>query len=254
MFEVEKITNEIVEFIREYYKNNNLKGAVIGISGGKDSGVVAGLFARAIGSENVVGVWMPCHSKEEDYENAKLVAKHFNFELKEFDLTNLYDSYVKQIKDNNNVSDNNLVDANINIKPRLRMSTLYYYAAMLSSLNKGVYIVPGTSNKCELYVGYFTKGGDNVSDINVLADLTVDEVIAVGEYISVPDKVIHKVPDDGLSGKTDEEKLGVKYSEIALVMDNPDNLNVSEYAYEKIKRLHKNNLHKFNTATYRKNK
>ena len=254
MFDAKKVTNEIIKFIRDYYKKNNLKGAVIGISGGKDSGVVAGLFAKALGPENVVGIWMPCHSKEEDYDNALLVANHFGFSLKEFDLTNLYDNYVEQIKENNLVNDDNLIDANINIKPRFRMSTLYYYAAMLSSVNNGVYIVPGTSNKCELYVGYFTKGGDNVSDIQVLADLTVQEVIKVGEYIGVPDKVIHKTPDDGLSGKTDEEKLGVKYSEIAEVMSNPDNPNVSKDVHEKIKKLHLRNLHKFNIATYRKDK
>lgn len=254
MFNAREVTNEIIKFIRDYYKKNNLKGAVIGISGGKDSGVVAGLFAKALGPENVVGIWMPCHSKEEDYDNALLVANHFGFSLKEFDLTNLYDNYVEQIKENNLVNDDNLIDANINIKPRLRMSTLYYYAAMLSSINNGVYIVPGTSNKCELYVGYFTKGGDNVSDIAVLADLTTQEVIKVGEYIGVPDKVIHKVPDDGLSGKTDEEKLGVKYSEIAEVINNPDNPNVSKDVHEKIKKLHLRNLHKFNIATYRKDK
>ena len=155
MDNVEKVTNKIVEFIKDYYQKNNLKGAVIGISGGKDSGVVAALFTKALGPDNVVGIWMPCHSKEKDYESAKQVANHFGFELKEFDLTNLYDSYVRQIKDNNAVLDGNLVDANINIKPRLRMSTLYYHAAMLSSINNGIYIVPGTSNKCELYVGYF---------------------------------------------------------------------------------------------------
>lgn len=253
MFNVEKVTNEIISFIRDYYKINNLKGAIIGISGGKDSGVVAALFVKALGPENVVGIWMPCHSKEEDYENALLVANHFGFSLRKFDLTNLYDSYVEQIKENNLVNDNNLIDANINIKPRLRMSTLYYYAAMLSSINKGVYIVPGTSNKCEIHVGYFTKGGDNVSDINVLADLTVDEVIQIGEYLGVPNKVIHKTPDDGLSGKSDEEKLGVKYSEIAEVINNPENPNVSKEVHEKIKKLHRQNLHKFNVATYRRN-
>ena len=254
-FNEEKVTNEIVSFIRKYYKDNNLKGAVIGISGGKDSAVVAGLFVRALGRKNVIGIWMPCHSKEEDYENAKLVANHFGFELKEFDLTKIYDSYVEQIKKNNLVNDNNLVDANINIKPRLRMSTLYYYAAMLSKVKGGVYLVPCTSNKCELYVGYFTKGGDNVSDINVLADLTVDEVIKLGEYLGVPDKVIHKAPDDGLSGKTDEEKLGVKYNEIAeVMMAREENRSVSGVPLVKIKKisnLHEKNFHKFNTPTYR---
>ena len=81
-FDVKKVTNEIIEFIKRYYKKNNLKGAVIGISGGKDSGVVAGLFTKALGKENVIGIWMPCHSKEEDKQNAILVANHFGFELK----------------------------------------------------------------------------------------------------------------------------------------------------------------------------
>ena len=80
MFDEKKVTNEIIEFIRNYYKENNLTGAVIGISGGKDSGVVAGLFSKALGPEKVVGIWMPCHSKEEDYKNAKAVANKFKFE------------------------------------------------------------------------------------------------------------------------------------------------------------------------------
>lgn len=252
MFDAKKTSEEIIEFIRDYYKQYNLKGAVIGISGGKDSAVVAGLFAKAIGSENVTGLWMPCNSKEEDKENAKLVATTFGFHLVDIDLTDTYNNYVNLIKSiYPNVTKNNLKDANINIKPRLRMTTLYYNAALLSSMNNGTYIVPGTSNKCELYVGYFTKGGDNVSDIQVLADLTVEEVIEVGKVIGVPDKVIYKVPDDGLSGKTDEEKLGVKYSEIANIINGNDNL-VSNESKEKIAKLHNNNLHKFNTPTYRK--
>ena len=247
-FNVEKVTKEIIDFIREYYYNNHLHGAVIGISGGKDSGVVAGLFVKALGKENVQGIWMPCHSKEEDKKNAICVANHFGFNLIEHDLTQIYDNYVKQIKEKNKVTDDNLKDANINIKPRLRTTTLYYYAAMLSSINNGVYIVPGTSNKCELYVGYFTKGGDSVSDIQVLADLTVDEVIKIGEYIGVPDCVVHKAPDDGLSGKTDEEKLGVTYSDIAKVIENKP---VDEQTRKRILRLHNNNQHKFYAPTYK---
>ena len=84
--------------------------------------------------------------------------------------------------------------------------------------------------------------------------MTVDEVIKIGEYIGVPDKVIHKIPDDGLSGKTDEEKLGVKYSEIAEVINNQDAPNVSKEVHEKIKKLHRQNQHKFEVATYRKNR
>ena len=249
-FDVVKITEEIISFIRKYYEENKLKGAVIGISGGKDSAVVVGLFVRALGRENVVGIWMPCHSKTSDKEDALLVSKYFHIDLKEFDLTDMYDNYVKQIKENNNINDNCLIDANINIKPRLRMLTLYYYAAMLSSLKNGTYLVPGTSNKCELYVGYFTKGGDNVSDINVLADLTVEEVIKIGEYLGIPDNVIHKTPDDGLSGMSDEDKLGVKYSEITSVIKDIN--NVSEDKKIRIDNLHKRNQHKFSIPTYRR--
>lgn len=253
MFDAKKTTNEIIEFIKDYYQKNNLKGAVIGISGGKDSAVVAGLFAIALGSENVTGIWMPCHSKDEDKQNAKELASHFGFELKEFDLTKTYDNYVKQFTILNNPEDKDLKDANINIKPRLRMSTLYYYAAYLTKKNKGIYIVPGTSNKCEIHVGYFTKGGDNVADIQVLADLTVDEVIAIGEYIGVPNHIVNKTPDDGLSGLSDEDKLGVKYSEIADVLEQ-NGKNISKEIQRKIDKLHQNNLHKFNTPTYRKNR
>ena len=246
---VEKVTEEILEFIRNYYKAYNLKGAVIGISGGKDSGVVAGLFAKALGPENVVGIWMPCNSKEEDKKNAYLVADKFGFSMKEVDLTNTYKEYIRQYLNlYPDATEDDFKNANINIKPRLRMLTLYYNAALLTSLTNNPYIVAGTSNKCELYVGYFTKGGDNVSDIQVLADLTVDEVIKVGEYIGVPDSVIHKTPDDGLSGMSDEEKLGVTYKDIASVINNE---KVDEKALTKIMRLHDNNRHKFYTPTYK---
>ena len=250
MFDAKKTANEIIDYIRDYYKKYNLKGAVIGISGGKDSGVVAGLFSLAIGPENVQGIWMPCHSKENDKNNAYLVAKHFGFDIKEVDLTNTYDNYVKQIKSiYPNIKDDNLIDANINIKPRLRTATLYYNAAMLSSMKGGTYIVPGTSNACELYVGYFTKGGDNVSDVMVLGDLSVREVIEVGKYIGVPDRVVNKAPDDGLSGLTDEEKLGVKYDDIEKVINGE---YVEDGIKQKIMNLHNRNQHKFQTAMFRK--
>lgn len=249
MFDAKVESEKIIKFIQDYYKENKLTGAVIGISGGKDSGVVAGLFTKALGKDNVVGIWMPCHSNDVDKENAKAVANKFGFKLLEHDLTNIYENYVKQIKEINKIDDKDLIDSNINIKPRLRMMTLYYYAAMLTRKNKEVYIVPGTSNKCEIYVGYFTKGGDNGADIQVLADLSVEEVIEIGKYIGVPDEVVNKAPDDGLSGLTDEEKLGVKYSDIAKVL-NGEKINKKEE--EKIKRLHNKNLHKFNTPTYRK--
>ena len=245
MKKIELIHDEIIKYIKNYYRDNNLKGAIIGISGGKDSAVVAGLFTEALGRENVIGMWLPCHSKKEDYYDAKLLSDFLGIKFIEYDLTKIYDDFVNNIK----VDNKYLLDANINIKPRLRMTTLYYHAAMYSKLNNGTYLVPGTSNKCELYVGYFTKGGDNVSDIQVLADLTVDEVISLGEYMDLPKEVIFKTPDDGLSGKSDEDKLGVTYKDIAKVMNGEE---VEEELKNKILKLHNNNAHKFNIPTYKK--
>ena len=127
------------------------------------------------------------------------------------------------------------------------MSSVYYLAALYSEIKGGTYIVAGTSNKCELFVGYFTKGGDSTHDIAVINDYTVDEVIAIGEYLEVPEEVIHKVPSDGLSNQTDEDKLGVKYKDIAKYINNEE---LEEETKNKIEKLHKNSLHKFNIPKY----
>lgn len=246
-FNAKKIKEEIVNFIRNYYQENSLKGVVIGISGGKDSGVVAGLFKEALGSENIIGVTMPCESKEEDREDAELVAKKYGFELINIDLTNTYHTFkteIDKLRDSNEFT-----DSNINLKPRLRMSTLYYVAAMYSKIKGGTYIVAGTSNKSESYVGYFTKGGDSVSDIRVIADLTVSEVIKVGEVVGVPSKVLYKTPSDGLSGKSDEDKLGVTYENIEKFINHEP---VEKGTAKRIKKLHENSHHKFHIPTYTK--
>ena len=113
-------------------------------------------------------------------------------------------------------------------------------------------MVIGTSNKCELYVGYFTKGGDSVHDLAFIADSTVEEVIKIGEYLKVPEKVLYKTPNDGLSNLSDEDKLGVKYSDIASYMEDKD--SVSSNIRRKIEELHLRNQHKFYIPTYRKEK
>ena len=249
MFNAFEEKEKIVKFIRDYFNENSLGGVVIGISGGKDSGVVAGLFSEAIGSDNVVGVWLPCNSKDSDLEDAKKVSDAFHFPLVTLDLTNVYNIFKDEVTKSFEVDENNLVNSDINLKPRLRMSSLYYLAAMYSSLKNKTYVVAGTGNKCEIYVGYYTKGGDGVSDINVLADLTVPEVIKIGEVLGVPKEVLYKTPDDGLSGKSDEEKLGVKYSDIAKVINGE---KVDKEIEDKIRRLHKNNLHKLNVVKYLK--
>ena len=248
MFNPEKETEKIIEYIRNYYKENNIKGAVIGISGGKDSGVVAGLFAKALGPENVVGVTMPCESTDKDRQDAKLVADKYGFELINIDLTDTYHTYLKQYEQFNQNNDI-YIDSNINLKPRLRMSTLYYVAAMYTKIKQGTYIVAGTSNKSEAFVGYFTKGGDSVCDIKVISDLTVSEVIKVGEVLEVPKEVLYKAPSDGLSGKTDEDKLGVTYEDIEKYMNNEE---LPEETKKRIEHLHKSTRHKFNIPEYLK--
>lgn len=249
-FNVKEETKKIIDFIRNYYKKQNLKGVVIGISGGKDSAVVAGLFTLALGKENVIGVTLPCHSNESDKNDAKIISDKYGFELINIDLTNSFDSFKLEIKKIGTYSQNQTKNSDINLKPRLRMSALYYIAALYTELKKGIYLVAGTSNKSELYVGYFTKGGDSSHDISVLSDFTVEEVIEIGKYIQVPKEVLYKTPSDGLSGQTDEEKLGVKYSQISAYLNNKN--SVEKSIKEKIEKLHKSNKHKFNIPKYKR--
>lgn len=246
MFNVKEEIEKITQFIRNYYNENNLKGVVIGISGGKDSAVVAALFTKALGPENVIGFAMPCHSKNADKNDAEIISNHFGFELKTIDLTNVYDSFKKNI---GNYDSDLTIDSDINLKPRLRMATLYYNAALYSKVNNGTYIVAGTGNKCEIYVGYFTKGGDGMSDINVIANYTVSEVIEIGKYLGVPNAVLYKEPSDGLSELNDEEKLGVTYKEIEEYMaGNPAN----EKSKKLIKTFHDRSRHKKGTIIYKR--
>ena len=248
-FDAKKETENVINFIREYYQKNNLGGVILGISGGKDSGVVAALFTKALGKENVIGVTMPCHSKEEDRIDAKLISDYYDFTLINMDITNTFDTFKEEVNKLGTFTEEELKNSDINLKPRIRMATLYYLSALYTALNKKTYLVAGTSNKCELYVGYFTKGGDSVHDISPIADFTVDEVIKIGEVLEVPKKVLYKAPSDGLSGQTDEEKIGVTYKDIASYIENEN--NVEEQTKQKIKKLHDNNLHKFNIPTYR---
>ena len=249
MFNPKEEKDKIVKFIKAYYDRYDLGGVVIGISGGKDSGVVAGLFAEALGPDRIIGVTLPCHSKATDKNDAQKVSDYYGFKMINYDLTKVFDAFKEQVNLLGNFAEEELKNSDINLKPRLRMASLYYTAALYTALTGKTYIVAGTGNKCEEYVGYFTKGGDSVSDIKVLADLTVDEVIAIGEVLNVPKEVLYKAPNDGLSNQTDEDKLGVKYKDIAKYMNGEP---LEKDVYQKIKKLHNNSKHKFNIPTYRK--
>lgn len=191
---------------------------------------------------------MPCYSNIIDKIDAKLISDYYGFEMINFDITGVFEAFKNELNNLGNFSKENVKNSDINLKPRLRMSTLYYLAALYSAIKKKTYLVVGTSNKCELYVGYFTKGGDSVHDISPIADFTVEEVIKIGEYLKVPSKVLYKTPNDGLSNENDEDKLGVKYSQIASYIN--DKNSVDEKTKEKIEQLHNNSKHKFKTPIY----
>ena len=228
MLEYSRLVNEAenaINWIKEYVNKTGAKGVVVGNSGGKDSATVIAMATNALGKENVLTVAMPCNSIKEDLEDAQLVSKKFEVELITVDLTESYNNLENTINNVLNGLELNK-ESKINIKPRMRMTTLYAIAQ-----SKG-YLVIGTGNLCERMVGYTTKWGDSASDFNPIANFTVDEVLEIGKYLGVPEKIINKSPSDGLGGQTDEEKMGVSYKQIAEFIEtgktNPDAMNIIE--------------------------
>ena len=208
---LEITTNKLIEGIKEYFKNTNGKVAVIGISGGKDSSVAAALCVKALGRENVLGVLMP-NGKQSDIEDSYKLCEFLDIEWIKIDIFDAYKSIRNIIKYQANHTmkyDDISENAEINLQPRLRMSSLY---AVAQSIDGGRVI--NTTNKSEAFVGYGTLWGDTVGDFAPLADLEVWEVILVGKDLELPEELIYKTPSDGLSGKSDEEKLGVTYEDI----------------------------------------
>ena len=243
-FNAQNETKKIVSWIKDYYNKNNFKGAVLGISGGKDSAVVVALLCEALGPENVIGLTLPCHSKDKDKNLAQVVADKYGFELKNIDLTQTFDTLTLEFNKDKQYSSEQTKNSDINLKPRLRMAATYYEAALLSAVRGGIWLVAGTGNAAEYYVGYSTKWGDAGYDFNPIHDYTVQEVIAIGEVLDVPKEVLYRVPDDGLSSMSDEEKMGIKYSDVHKVIRNEDIETVSKEALERIEYLHRINLHK----------
>lgn len=218
MLEYSKLIQEAenaISWIKDYVEKTGAKGIVVGNSGGKDSATVIAMATKALGKENVLTIAMPCNSIQSDLEDAKLVSDTFGVKFLEMDLTDSYNLLETSI--NRKISEIGIdlnKEAKVNMKPRMRMITLYGIAQSLG------YLVIGTGNLCERMVGYTTKWGDSASDFNPIANFTVDEVLAIGEYLGVPDKIIHKAPADGLGGLTDEEKMGVTYKQIAEYIEN----------------------------------
>ncbi|MHB9146001.1 MAG: NAD(+) synthase [Symbiobacteriia bacterium] len=193
----------LVTWLRQQVTDAGCRGTVVGLSGGIDSAVVAGLCKRAFG-DRVFGVIMPCHSSSQDAADAKLVAAAFKIQSRTVALDEVYDQFLATLRQGFQQEPTPLALANL--KPRLRMITLYFHANSLG------YLVVGTGNRSEATVGYFTKYGDGGVDLQPIANLVKTEVRELAEYLGVPRPVIDKAPSAGLwSGQTDETEMGFTY-------------------------------------------
>jgi NAD+ synthase len=174
---------------------------VVGISGGKDSSIAAALCAEALGKDRVIGVLMP-NGEQSDIDMAKLLVEHLGIKHYIINIKGSFDSLIGQLGEAGIEAGRDTI---INLPPRLRMSTLY---AVGQSCNGRVV---STCNLSEDWVGYSTRYGDSVGDFSPLSCFTTDEIRAMGRYVGLPAVLVDKVPTDGLSGMSDEEKLGFTY-------------------------------------------
>ena len=201
-FNAEKVKNDCVQWIRDFFEKSG-KGcnAVVGISGGKDSSIVAALCVEALGKDRVIGVLMPC-GEQSDIDMAKLLVdtlqiKHYIINIKDA-VDGLTAAIPFELSE----------QSRVNLQPRIRMSTLY----AVSQSNNGR--VANTCNLSEDWVGYSTRYGDSVGDFSPCSGITVAEMKQIGRLLGLPGALIDKAPSDGLCGKTDEDNLGFTYAEL----------------------------------------
>ncbi len=204
MFDANKVKDECVSWIREFFLNNGKDcNAVVGISGGKDSSVAAALCVEALGKDKVIGVLMP-QGNQHDIDMAYLLCDHLGIKRFEINIKDTVESLLSSMPEDLEIS----VQSRTNIPPRVRMTALY---AVSQSVNGRVV---NTCNLSEDYVGYSTRYGDSVGDFSPLSHLTVTEVKEIGYALGLPKVLVEKTPIDGLCGKTDEENLGFTYAEL----------------------------------------
>lgn len=231
MFDAKKEIVGIEKWIRDWFDQNGPKAsAVIGISGGKDSTIIAKLLVDAIGKDRVVGVMMP-NGIQGDISDSQRVIELLGIKNYTINIADAFNGLLDKL-------DNPSEDTKINIAPRLRMTTLYAIAQSLPNGGR----VCNTCNMSEDYVGYSTKYGDSAGDFSPCANYLVTEMLQIGDALGLPADLIHKTPSDGLCGQTDEDKLGFTYAELDKYImtgkiDNPAKK-------ENIDRRHRLNLHK----------
>ena len=232
MFNAQKVTEQCVQWIRDFFENNG-KGcnAVVGISGGKDSSVAAALCVKALGRDRVIGVLMP-QGTQHDIDMAYLLVNHLGIKHYEVNIKAAVDGLLASFPKELEMS----TLTRTNLPPRIRMSTLY---AVSQSVNGRV---ANTCNLSEDWVGYSTRYGDSVGDFSPMSHLTVTEVKEIGRVLGLPDVLVDKTPIDGLCGKTDEENLGFTYAVLDIYIRTGE--IDDEKTKELIDRKHKANLFK----------
>ncbi len=230
----QNLADRLVGWVREQVLSAGCKGVVLGMSGGLDSSVAAVLCQRAF-PEDMLGVIMPCYSCGEDAEHARAVASRFSIPIKVVALDTVLDALLEVLA-GDEVEPALGRMAESNLKVRLRMVPLYYFA------NRFRYTVVGSSNRCELAVGYFTKHGDGGVDIIPLGNLVKEQVRELARFLDIPQPIIDKPPSAGLwPGQTDEDEMGISYEELdryLLTGEAPDGLR------EKIEARMAANAHK----------
>jgi NAD+ synthase len=240
---------DIADWIQQQVTGASARGVVVGLSGGLDSAVVARLCQLAVPA-HVVAAILPCHSDPNDERDARLVAAHFGLSVVRVDLSSPHDLLVNNLKTmflqipaDQAASTETSPDLegqlpSANIKPRLRMSALYFIA---NSLN---YLVAGTGNRSELMIGYFTKYGDGAADLLPIGRLLKSEVRELAADLDIPQSIIDKPPSAGLwPGQTDEEEMGFSYSDLERYLtDGPE--GVAPALAMRIERLIRSTEHK----------
>ncbi|EGN67419.1 NAD+ synthase [Fusobacterium animalis] len=204
---LKEVHNELVEFLRENFKKAGFSKAVLGLSGGIDSALVAYLLRDALGKENILAIMMPYKSSNPDSLNhAKLVIEDLKINSKTIEITDMIDAYFKNEKEASSLRMGNKM-------ARERMSILFDYSSKENAL------VVGTSNKTEIYLGYSTQFGDSACALNPIGDLYKTNIWDLSRYLKIPNELIEKKPSADLwEGQTDEQEMGLTYKEADQVL------------------------------------
>lgn len=241
---MEKVKNEIIDWLTNYKNTTNCKGVVLGISGGKDSTVVA-MLAKKVWKDNVFGVLMP-NGEQADISDSLEIVKSIGIDYTIVNVNSAYTSLLDSIESSKTKFDKDIEitkQAKTNIPPRLRMTTLYAIAQSMD------YRVIGTGNASETYIGWTTKFGDGGHDLNPIAHLTCTKVMELGKLLAkdfnLDERLVFKTPSDGLTGRSDEDNFGFTYAQLDAYIEDK-NAPIPAEIKAKIDKMHALSEHKRN--------